>query len=140
MDLTEIKSRHGIGEETTGFIVEEADGSLERFERGGQVLYKLSKGKMRSPGHPAGNHMYSNVMPLFQLFNSQRRVPVFIKKRDGSYIYAGKYEYDMLRKCVSNEGFSYFEFRMFRRELGDSAAAAAAAAAVGGCSNLVSIL
>jgi hypothetical protein len=116
MNLCELMMANNIEPGTTSYVVEESADSLERFDFGDNVFYKLGEGKMLRPGHPSGNQMYNRMLPIIKNFIKQRLFPVFVKRSDGTYIYKGKYAYDRFRKKVSFEGFSYFEIRMLRKE------------------------
>jgi hypothetical protein len=117
MSLYELIMGNNIEPGITSYVVEESARSLERFDCGDNVFYKLGEGKMLSPGHPSGNQMYNRMLPIIKNFIKQRLFPVFVKRSDGTYIYKGKYIYDSFRKKTSFEGFSYFEIRMLRKEL-----------------------
>jgi hypothetical protein len=116
MSLGELLAAHNIEKGANFYVIEEVDGSLERFESGDMIFYKLGEGKMLRPGHPSGNQMYNRLVPTIKKFIEQPFVPVFVKRADGTYIYKGKYVYDRFRKKISFEGFTYFEIRMLRRE------------------------
>jgi len=116
MSLSELMAANNIDSGLTSHVVQEADGSLERFANGDAVFYMLGEGKMLRPGHPAGNQMYHRLRPLIDKCLNQHLFPVFLKRVDGSYIYKGKYSYDGFKKKTSFAGFSYFEIRMLRRE------------------------
>lgn len=120
MELKKEKEVLGISDDVECIIVEDAVGSLERFDFGGRFLWKVGKGRMKSPGHPGGNQMFYNQIPFIKTSARQRLFPVFRKLTGGKYVYYGKYEYSLFRKRESFEGFTYFVFKMLRREVPDA--------------------
>jgi hypothetical protein len=116
MSLSELLLANNIDSGITMYLVEESPGSLERFDCGDMIFYKLGEGKMLRPGHPSGNQMYNRLLPTIKKFIEQPLVPVFLKLANGTFIYKGKYGYDCFKKKTSFEGFAYFEIRMLRKE------------------------
>jgi hypothetical protein len=85
-------------------------GSLEKFTQNNNVLYKIGLGKMKFPGHPAGNQQWYMQKPLLQ----KSVFPTY--KRDGEEtIFMGYYGIETITKQVSFEGFSYFLFKLHKK-------------------------
>jgi len=107
--------KRGFDSDLAFFVIQESPNSLERFENGGRVLYKLGKGRLMGPGHPAGNQQYYQQLSFFKQSALQRLFPVFVIRQDGSRFFAGQYEYDSIKKKESFEGFTYFLIKLLRR-------------------------
>lgn len=88
--------------------------SLERFERQGQVLYFIGKGRCSTPGYPTGNQVFIRMLPFFKVFSEQGLIPVFRKDIKGVVHYMGLYQYKSHIKKMSFAGFMYIEIKMYR--------------------------
>ena len=90
--------------------------SLEGFYTGGNTLRIIGAGRMRSPGHPAGNQQYHSQLPFLRLASVQRLFPAYYC--DGSVkIHMGDYALHSFQKKESFEGFTYFVFTLLRKKL-----------------------
>lgn len=88
----------------------ENNGSLDKFVQNGNVLYKIGFGKMKFPGHPAGNQQWY----LQKAFLKKWVFPTYKKVGDVS-VFMGHYGIANITKRVSFEGFTYFLFRFHRK-------------------------
>lgn len=98
----------------TSIYVDYDPNSLERFEQGGNVLKILGKGRMKTPGHPAGNQQYSSQAPFVRAASLQKVFPVYYRMKS-VLAYMGEYALDSMTKKESFEGFTYFLFTLHRR-------------------------
>ncbi len=89
--------------------------SLEGFYSGGNRLRIIGSGRIRSPGHPAGNQQYHSQTILRQAY-VQRLFPAYYCDRSVK-IYMGEYQLHSFAKKESFEGFTYFVFTLIRRKL-----------------------
>jgi hypothetical protein len=89
--------------------------SLEGFCNGGNMLKIIGSGRIRSPGHPAGNQQYHS-QGFIRLASVQRLFPAYFCH--GSLkIYMGEYQLHSFAKKESFEGFTYFLYTLIRRKL-----------------------
>lgn len=95
-------------------VIEYHPESLEGFENQGNILKMLGTGRMKTPGHPAGNQQYSSQAPFLRAASVQRVFPVY-SRVDSVDTYMGKYSIDSFRKKQSFEGFTYFVFTLHRK-------------------------
>jgi hypothetical protein len=96
-------------------LVIDHPGSLEKIERGGQIVKVLGRGRMKSPGHPAGNQQYYSQLPFLQHASKKPYLfPIYNKDIVGRIEYLGQYRYLHHKILVSYEGFRYFEYTMVR--------------------------
>lgn len=89
--------------------------SLESIERDGQIVKVLGKGRMKSPGHPAGNQQSFSQMSILQ--HSTKEPYLFsIYNRDTALRteYLGQYKLLWYKIKMSFEGFRYYEYTMVR--------------------------
>jgi hypothetical protein len=98
----------------TSIYVDYDPNSLERFEQGGNVLKILGKGRMKTPGHPAGNQQYSSQAPFVRAASLQKLFPVYYRMKS-VLAYMGEYSLQSMTKKESFEGFTYFLFTLHRR-------------------------
>ncbi len=97
-------------------IVQYHPDSLEGFCNGGNTLRIIGTGRLRSPGHPAGNQQYHSQMTFLRLASVQRLFPAYYC--DGSLkIHMGEYSLHSFKKKESFEGFTYFLFTLHRKKL-----------------------
>ena len=115
MTFEEAKNAHNIDDNTMCIKVVEHKRSLERFDQDGRVLRIMGPGRLLSPGHPSGNHMYHNLNPFFKKASSQMFFPVFVKHTNGKVTYKGTYSYNSVKKTICEEGFTYFEIKLYKR-------------------------
>jgi hypothetical protein len=89
--------------------------SLEKIEREGQIVKVLGKGRMKSPGHPAGNQQYHTQLP-FLLYSTKEPYlfPIYNKDIAGRIEYLGQYKILTYKLKMSFEGFRYYEYTMVR--------------------------
>ena len=90
--------------------------SLERFSQNGRILHKIGVGRMKSPGHPAGNQQSYSQAAFFSSVARQIRFPVFYKKKNNSLTYMGEYILMKYSKKESFEGFTYFSYTLHRAQ------------------------
>jgi hypothetical protein len=96
------------------FVIDHKD-SLEKIERGGQIVKIIGKGIIKSPGYPAGNQQYHTQLPfLIESTKEPYLFPVFNKKQNGNISYLGKYKILNYQIKISFNGFRYFEYTMMR--------------------------
>ncbi len=98
----------------TSIYVDYDPNSLERFEQQGRVLKILGKGRMKTPGHPAGNQQYSSQGPFVRAASLQKLFPVYYRM-NSVLAYMGEYSLQSMTKKESFEGFTYFLFTLHRR-------------------------
>jgi hypothetical protein len=90
--------------------------SLERFENKGNILKILGKGRMKTPGHPAGNQQYSSQVPFLRAAMLQRSFPVYHRVYSVS-TFMGEYTLVSMKKMQTFEGFTYFFFTLHRKSM-----------------------
>ena len=90
--------------------------SLERVEQGGQFVYIIGVGKMKSPGHPSGNQIFQKQQEFVSFASTPPYlISVYHENYKCHVTYLGGYMFDSMRKRVSFEGFHYYEFKLIRR-------------------------
>jgi hypothetical protein len=101
--------------EAKEIVVQYHPDSLEGFCNGGNTLKIIGTGRIRSPGHPAGNQQYHS-QGFIRLASVQRLFPAYFCH--GSLkIYMGEYQLHSFAKKESFEGFTYFLYTLIRRKL-----------------------
>ena len=118
MNYDEALKALNIPEDMYVFKISDDMKSLDSVKQGGQVLYKVGIGRMKSPGHPAGNQMYYRQMPIINSLRKYQRVPVFrsISSNMPNLVeYLGMYRFNELKIGMSFEGFKYYIFKMYRQ-------------------------
>ena len=97
------------------FELTENDTSLERILQDGNKVILIGAGLLKYAGHPKGNQQYYNQAPFLKLNLKQTYIPLYLRYYQNKLLYLGDYLLQSVRKRVSFEGFSYFEFTMIRR-------------------------
>lgn len=97
-------------------LVEYHPDSLEGFYNGGNTLRVIGAGRMRSPGHPAGNQQYHSQLAFLRLASVQRLFPAYYSCGPVK-IHMGDYALHSFKKKQSFEGFVYFVFTLLRKKL-----------------------
>ena len=97
-------------------LVEYHPDSLEGFYNGGNTLRVIGAGRMRSPGHPAGNQQYHSQLAFLRLASTQRLFPAYYSCGPVK-IHMGDYLVHSFKKKQSFEGFTYFVFTLLRKKL-----------------------
>jgi hypothetical protein len=94
-------------------VIEHHPESLECVQNNGNTIKMLGTGRMKTPGHPAGNQQYSSQAPFLRAA-SKGLFPVYWRV-DSLVTYMGEYTVDSFQKKQSFEGFTYFVFTLFRK-------------------------
>ena len=97
------------------FELRENDTSLEKTFQDGNKVILIGAGLLKYPGHPKGNQQYYNQVPFLKLHSKQHYIPLYLRYYQNKLLYLGDYVLQSVRKRVSFEGFSYFEFVMLRK-------------------------
>ena len=105
-----------IASEPKEILVEYHPDSLEGFCNGGNTLRVIGAGRMRSPGHPAGNQQYHSQVAFLRLASVQRIFPAYYCCGPVK-IHMGDYALHSFKKKESFEGFTYFLFTLHRKKL-----------------------
>ena len=92
--------------------------SFERFSTNYCMLYIIGEGPKSSPGYPSGNQLWHNQFNLINKFNLCSHVPVFRKALDGTSEYIGKYVFKSFCKKIADNGFTYYEYTLLKKEKG----------------------
>jgi len=88
--------------------------SLESVVQGGNIVYIIGKGSRKTPGFPSANQQYNSQDHILHINgNTQKYFPIVYTKNDKVH-FLGTYVLDRMRKKLSKNGFSYFEYRMRR--------------------------
>jgi hypothetical protein len=96
-------------------MIKDHPASLESIERDGQIVKVLGKGKMKSPGHPAGNQQYHRQVDILQTACKHPHLfPIFNMDTNRNIFLLGLYKLLNYKIKLSDEGFSYYEFTMMR--------------------------
>ena len=102
-------------------ILKESPGSLESITPNGQIVTLIGKGRLKSPGHPAGNQQLQAQVDFFtHASTSPYLSPIFLKDIYGRMEYLGEYFMLSNKIKMSFEGFRYYEFKMLRRNKPDA--------------------
>jgi hypothetical protein len=97
-------------------VIKEHRDSLERIEFNGQFVYVVGKGRMKSPGHPAGNQLFHRQNEYLRVGSTPPYLfSVFYQDIQGDVKHLGEYTIHSISKRNSFEGFSYYEFKLIRR-------------------------
>lgn len=88
--------------------------SLEHVGDNKHIIKIIGTGKIKSPGHPAGNQCFKQQQPFIQTLIAQGQVPVLHKLKDGNVEYLGKYRLLNTTIKLSNAGFRYYEYKLQR--------------------------
>ncbi len=88
--------------------------SYHRILKGGQTIYYVGIGSHTTPGHPTGNHQWESQSPFIRSLKHCTIFPVLYKRYEGAVIFMGNYQVKMHNKKISNEGFTYYEFKLTR--------------------------
>jgi hypothetical protein len=89
--------------------------SLNQIIRNSDIIYYVGDGIKSAPGYPSGNQMMYNQYPLLHKFSKDYYVKVFQKKLDDRVYYLGNFNLLTYRKKMSFSGFTYFEFKLSRK-------------------------
>ena len=92
--------------------------SFERFSSKNRLLYIIGEGLKSSPGYPSGNQLWHNQFNLINKFNVCNYIPVFRTALDGTTEYVGKYVLKSFRKKIADNGFTYYEYTLLKKEKG----------------------
>ena len=65
-------------------------------------------------GHPVSNHTFYNQDMFLKSWKLQISIPVIKELKTGEIVLLGYYKIDDCEKRLSNEGFSYFVFKLIR--------------------------
>ena len=110
---------HYYMRETDTFIkIIEHPKSFERFSSNNCILYIIGEGPKSSPGYPSGNQLWCNQLNIIKKFIICSHVPVFCESIDGTTEYIGKYVFKNFSKKIANNGFTYYEFTLLKKEKG----------------------
>ena len=102
-------------------ILKESPGSLESITSNGQIVTLIGRGRLKSPGHPAGNQQLEAQVDFFSHASiSPYLFSIFLKDIYGRMEYLGEYFMVSNKIKMSFEGFRYYEFKMLRRNKPDA--------------------
>jgi hypothetical protein len=98
------------------FVIKISDhpNSLESMNSSKNLIKILGSGKMKSPGHPAGNQNIANQHTFIKALIKNSQIPVLHKYENGMIEYLGLYRHLLTNIKVSNEGFRYYEYTLQR--------------------------
>lgn len=96
-------------------IMEDNYKSLNRVVRNGKVVYYIGIGNKTHDGYPSGNQQYDSQILLINMFHKYKYLYLFCKLNNGSIRFLGLYECKEMTKKMSFIGFSYYEFKLFRK-------------------------
>jgi hypothetical protein len=91
-------------------VIDDHVASIEKIERGGQIVTLVGNGILKSPGHPAGNQFNENQLPFFKT----KRILIYNRDLEKKIEFLGTYVILRHKIKVSFEGFRYYEFTMKR--------------------------
>ena len=91
-------------------VIEDHEASIEKIERGGQIVKLVGNGILKSPGHPAGNQFNENQLPFFK----NNRFLIYNRDVEKKIEFLGTYNILGFKIKRSFEGFRYYEFTMKR--------------------------
>jgi len=78
------------------------------------IIRYVGFGPLKSPGHPAANQQYDRQKPFVESWDKRTPVCVLFKDRAGNVMCMGTYYVRNMRKCLGNEGLTYFTFELIR--------------------------
>lgn len=105
---------HCTSETRLSVKIVEHPSSYNRVSRNGSIVHCVGTGQMKSPGHPIGNQSYENQLEFIEISKKERAIPIFVVYKHGPTKYMGNYYRRSIRKCVSFEGFQYYEFEFVK--------------------------
>ena len=117
-NLDDALSHYNMKESNTYIKIIEHPKSFERFSSNNRFLYIIGEGLKSSPGYPSGNQLWCNQFNLINKFNICSHVPVFRKALDGTSEYIGKYVFKSFCKKIADNGFTYYEYTLLKKEKG----------------------
>lgn len=88
--------------------------SLEKIRDDKKIVTFLGCGKMKFPGHPSGNQLNINQLPILQTLINYHQIPVLHKMTNGTVEYLGMFRHLETKIKLSAAGFRYYEYKMQR--------------------------
>jgi hypothetical protein len=78
------------------------------------IIRYVGIGPLKSPGHPSSNQQYDRQQPFLDSWGKRTPICVLLKDYDGNVMCMGMYNVRNMRKCMGNEGLTYFTFELIR--------------------------
>jgi len=88
--------------------------TYHKFHNKERIIYFVGYAVRQNNGHPVSNHIFYNQHMFLKSWKLQIRIPVIKELKTGEIVLLGYYKIDDYEKRVSNEGFSYFVFKLMR--------------------------
>ena len=108
----EAISKLHFGQDMYVIKITDYPGSLETIRADKKIVTFLGCGKMLTPGHPSGNQLNINQLPILQTLINFRQIPVLHKMSSGTVEYLGMFRHLETKIKLSAAGFRYYEYKM----------------------------
>ena len=88
--------------------------TYHKFHNKERIIYFVGYAMRQINGHPVSNHTFYNQDMFLKSWKLQISIPVIKELKTGEIVLLGYYKIDDCEKRLSNEGFSYFVFKLIR--------------------------
>ena len=113
--LTDALEHFKVSKKTAYITITDHPESFETIKQGGYIINVLGKGIMKTPGHPLGNQCMRRQDSFFYTMSVKFNLfPVF-HSLNGTIRFMGTYSCLDYNKKLAPAGFSYFEFKLYRK-------------------------